>query len=73
MVNCRMMTKNLTPLSIVEDQYNDDKKYFVSRGTYDVKYGTWRDLELIELPYYTVLVREDGDYIVTENGLKIKV
>jgi hypothetical protein len=73
LVASKMITKNLTPISIVQDQYNSNKKFMLHQGTYDAKYGTW-ELELMEtVPEQSFLITEDGDYIITEAGGKIKI
>jgi hypothetical protein len=73
LVASKMITKNLTPISIVQDQYNSNKKFMLHQGTYDAKYGTW-ELELMEtVPEQSFLITEDSDYIITEAGGKIKI
>lgn len=56
----------------LQDSVIDNKKYIIHRAIYDSRHGRWQ-IEAIELYEDAYLMTESSDYLVTEDGKRLKL
>ncbi len=56
----------------IEEINNDLDKFIIRRAQYDSRYGRWK-VEIVELYEEAFLITESDDYIITEDGDRLKL
>lgn len=72
MIGCDILTSQIDGDSTIREINNSNKQYMVNRDTWNIKHGV-HSVEMTELKSqadFGFLLKEDGDYLLQEDGYK---
>lgn len=69
-ISCKIISKLIDFLSIIDEVNHSNYKYFINRGTLHDKHGYW-DVDLLQFAETYELLTESGEEILTEDSEEI--